>query len=69
LNRVDVELEIKVAKSGLKAILFHDGDKDVWLPKSQIAIKRHCKPDELIKLLECVTVNMPEWLAKEKGLI
>lgn len=67
MNRTDAELEIK--KVGDKAILFHDGDKDIWLPKSQIAIKRHCNKDAPMKVLECVTVNLPEWLAKEKGLI
>jgi hypothetical protein len=40
------------------AYRFHDGDLTVWLPKSQ------CEWDPDDK-----TMTMPEWLAKEKGLI
>lgn len=42
-----------------KAYLFDGGgDEAVWLPKSQ------CEWDEEEK-----TMTMPEWLAKDKGLI
>lgn len=40
-----------------KAILFDDGTQTVWLPKSQVEDN------------EDGTYAMPEWLAKEKGLI
>lgn len=40
------------------AYRFFDGDKVVWLPKSQ----SEWDPDEK-------TMAMPEWLAREKGLI
>lgn len=40
-----------------KAYLVNDGAKDVWLPKSQV---EHNDDN---------TFTMPEWLAKEKGLI
>lgn len=40
-----------------KAIRFFDGDRTVWLPKSQVEIN------------DDGTVTMPEWLAEEKGLI
>ena len=41
-----------------KAYLLFDGDKKVWLPKAQ------CEWDEGSK-----TMQMPEWLAMERGLI
>jgi hypothetical protein len=40
-----------------RAYLIFDGFKEVWLPKS-IAVRN-----------EDDTFTMPEWLAKEKGLI
>ncbi len=41
-----------------KAYRFYDGSITVWLPKSQ------CEWDDRDKIM-----TMPEWLAKEKGLI
>lgn len=41
-----------------KAYRFFDGDKTVWLPKSQ------CQWDEEDKIM-----TMEEWLAMDKGLI
>lgn len=49
-----------------KAILFSDtaAEKDaVWIPKSQCEYARDGGRDNF------VTVTMPEWLAKDKGLI
>jgi hypothetical protein len=46
-----------------KAILISDtGDKKdaVWVPKSQVEIEDDG---------QTITVTMPEWLAKDKGLI
>jgi hypothetical protein len=53
----------KRAETG-KAILFTDtGDEEdaVWLPKSQIEMDDNKDGT--------VTVTLPEWLAKDKGLI
>lgn len=36
------------------------GKQDVWLPKSQCELERGGRVD---------TLTLPEWLAKEKGLI
>lgn len=38
--------------------IYGDGEKEVWIPKSQIEL------DE-----EDCTFNIPRWLAEEKGLI
>lgn len=53
---VDIAGELR--RQTYKAFLIFDGTKEVWLPKSQV---EH-DPDD-------GTFAMPEWLAKEKGLI
>ena len=45
-----------------KAILFDNGTAETWLAKSQIEYN----PDDLYSIGD---VTLPEWLAKEKGLI
>lgn len=42
------------------AYLFHDGTREVWLPKSMVEIET---------IGSVATATMPEWLALEKGLI
>ena len=46
------------------AILINDGTRNMWIPRSEIR-------DELPKLAkgDIVTITIPEWLAKKKGLI
>lgn len=46
-----------------KAIRVDDGATRCWLPKSQIEFERSDLPNKLD------TVTLPEWLAKDKGLI
>lgn len=46
-----------------KAVLVHDGTQEAWIPRSQIE-----DPEEF-EIGENVEVLMPEWLAKEKGLL
>lgn len=61
-----IEVACKIVRRTDKAVGVTDGtidmdldgkDKIVWLPKSQIEIN------------DDGTITMPEWLAKEKGLI
>ena len=52
---VDVAGEVRAETD--RAIQFYDGSVTVWLPRSQIEIG------------DDGTVAMPEWLAKDKGLI
>lgn len=58
----DIEVEIR-AETDLAVQVF-DGKTTAWLPKSQIEIERpragHKAP---------TIVTLPEWLAKDKGLI
>jgi hypothetical protein len=44
----------------MKAYLVNDGANDVWLPKSMV---------EVDGTGSNAIVTMPEWLAKEKGLL
>jgi hypothetical protein len=55
-NLVDVEAELR--RETDLAFLVFDGTKEVWLRKSQV---EHDPSDN--------TFAMPEWLAKDKGLI
>jgi hypothetical protein len=61
---IDVVLDI--VRETADAFLVSDGDREVWLPKSQIG-----NADEMEGLghAENVTLVLPEWLATEKGLI
>jgi hypothetical protein len=45
-----------------KAYLVNDGANDVWLPKSMVELDDSGGDDNAI-------VTMPEWLARDKGLI
>ena len=47
-----------------RAVLVNDGDKDIWLPLSQVDY-HFCDPEpgDTLELL------VPEWLAKEKGML
>jgi hypothetical protein len=54
-----VELTGEIRHETDLAVLFFDGETEVWLPRSQIEIDGR----------GLVTVTVPEWLAKDKGLI
>ena len=47
-----------------EAVLLNEGDKDVWLPLSQIETE---KQDFMVG--DDILVFVPFWLAEEKGLI
>lgn len=57
---VDLTGIIKINRE--KAVLFHDGTREAWLPKSLIEIT----PAERGSMVDIV---LPEWLALDKGLI
>lgn len=56
-----VNVACKLKHETKAAWLVTDGDRDVWLPKSQCEL-------ELGKNMTCM-VTLPEWLAREKELI
>jgi hypothetical protein len=57
-NHDIIEVAGEVRHETEKAYKFFDGKTTVWLPKSQ------CEWDETDR-----TMQMPEWLAMDKGLI
>ena len=52
-----IEIAGDLRRETEKAFLIFDGDKEVWLPKSQVENN------------DDGTFTMPEWLAMDKGLI
>lgn len=56
-DTIDIAGELRGDSPSGLAWRFYDGQKQVWLPKSQ------CEWDE-----ESKTMTMPEWLAIEKEL-
>jgi hypothetical protein len=60
-EQVDILMSIH-RKTDSAILASDDGDRDnaVWLPLSQI---------EMVSKGQWVEVTMPEWLAKDKGLI
>ena len=53
--------EVKIERD--MAILFFDGARDVWLPKSQIE-----EPEEF-EIGKTIEILIPIWLCEEKELI
>ncbi len=57
-NHDIIEIAGELRRETEKAYLLFDGTREAWLPKAS------CEWDEKDK-----TMQMPEWLALEKGLI
>jgi len=66
-NIENVEVDVTIEAETELAILVNDGDRDVWLPKSQLIDYDDNAP--VLTGITAVTVTLPEWLAKAKGLI
>jgi hypothetical protein len=65
-----IDVTVQMHADTEKAVLVSDdGDKGkaIWLPKSQIEIAFHPSMKERGKGV--ATITLPEWLAKDKGLI
>jgi hypothetical protein len=60
------EISGEIRRETTQAVLFYDGTREVWLPKSQIKIE---EKDGFVLGGKLVEVTLPEWLASEKGLI
>lgn len=57
-----IDITGQIAGEGTKkAVLFNDGTRSVWLPRSQIEVAPAGH--------DLVEVTLPEWLAHEKRLI
>lgn len=60
-----IDLTLEILRETERAVHVHDGDekKAVWLPKSQIEV------DTTGQKPGVVVVTLPQWLARDKGLI
>lgn len=56
-NNEPIEIACKIIRHTEKAILINDGKADIWLP-----IK-------YVKIIADTEIEIPEWLAKDKGII
>lgn len=58
-----IEMTADFVRETEKAILISDGDNKIWLPKSQIDYEL----DEFKGVV--YLIDVPEWLAVDKGLV
>ena len=56
-----VDIACTVRTETARAWLINDGTREVWVPKSQVEV-------EIVGTKSAIA-TMPEWMAKEKGLI
>lgn len=56
-----IECDVNLIKESEKAYLVSDGDYEVWIPKSQARL--------IYEKGIPTKIELPEWLAMEKGLI
>ena len=61
-SKKDVDIFAEIKRETPLAILVSDGIQDVWLPKSQVEY-------DAPNLYNQTEITLPEWLAKNKGLI
>ena len=62
MERVEITVTVKAKTE--KAMLVNDGGKkDVWVPLSQIQTENE------IEIGNVIEIDIPEWLAKDKGFI
>lgn len=59
-----IEVSVTFKRLSDRALLVNDGDKDIWLPLSMVEGDfLEAEPGDTLELL------LPEWMAKEKGMI
>lgn len=58
----EVTVDVTIRHQTDKAILAYDGKREVWVPKSQIR-------DLKMGKAKTAQITIPEWLAKDKGLV
>jgi len=62
----DIEIAVEVKRETTAAYLVNDGRVDVWIPKSQIS---DYTEERGLFGPKITSIFVPEWLAKDKGLI
>lgn len=57
-----------IENTSAKAIMVLEAGDTIWLPLSQIKVNGEKVEEADLEIGELVTVEMPEWLARKKGL-
>jgi len=65
MNDAMIEIYLEILHATDRALFVTDGSREdgVWLPKSQISLDFDVEPGDGAE------ITMPEWLARDKGLI
>ena len=68
------EYTVQLIRETDMAFLVSDGDTECWLPKSKCEEIRRSAPDKVLTVDTCtepvmITIDVPDWLAQDKGLI
>jgi hypothetical protein len=58
-----IDIAVTIEHETDMALLVYDGDTKTWVPKSQIQY------DEDAQVGDTIDIEMPEWLAMDKGFI
>lgn len=67
---MNVDIYCKLVRETSAAYLINDGTEEVWVPKSQCEWEPEGNSPQFTALeRNHGTMSMPEWLAKDKGLI
>lgn len=66
---VDIDLDKPPIAQTDKAVLVQIWDEEVWLPKSQIKNLGEILEDldDPTHMRDCLTVTIPDWLARSRG--
>ena len=65
-NQEFIEISCTFVHHTDKAVLINDGDREVWIPKSQISVLEDWYD---LEPGDPLTIEIPEWLAEDKELI
>jgi len=64
MNAETINIAVEVKHATDAAVLVWDGDKEVWLPRSQVF-----DSDGPLAIGNDVVIVVPVWLAENKGLV
>jgi hypothetical protein len=64
MSKEMIEVAVEILEERDEAWLVSDGTDEVWIPKSQIEDSK----DELVEGIH-TTIEIPVWLAEDRGLI
>ena len=68
MKSTDIELDVELLSWTQRAIKVYDGAVEVWIPKS-LVVEPLLEDLEELKIGAIFTLIIPEWKAKQGGLI